>query len=107
LNNLLDEAVKRNYDGISCDPSYFHIAHQLRRMGFKFDNVQDESTYRDIQNSLAVIENRLQYKAYEENFFNIYKEKIKYMTDEEAKQEADKEASRIAREIYLTPQEKS
>lgn len=104
---MLDEAIKRHYDGISCDPAYFHIALQLRRMGFKFDNIQDESTYRDIQNSLVAIENHLQHQAYEENFFNIYKENIKHMADDEAKQEADKEASRLARETRLTSQEKS
>lgn len=108
LENVLEEAKKHGYEGISCDPSYFHVAENLRRMGFKFDNKKDEEIFFKIQRSLNALETERWKKFILSKTQELTKKYVKEgLKKTEAKKKAYLEARKEAQQILFTPQERS
>jgi len=108
LDNTLNEARKKGYEGISSDPSYFHVAENLKRMGFQFDNKKDEEIFLKIQSSLNALE-ITRWKNYlaEETNRLLKDYQKKGLKKSQAKEMAYLEAREKAQNVLLTPQERS
>jgi len=109
LNNTLKEAKIHGYEGVSCDPSYFHVAENLARIGFQFDNKKDREIFLKIKQSLDAMEME-RWK----NFLTSRKltDIIKSYQDKdinklEAKRKAEIQLKEGGQDVLFTPQERS